>query len=184
MDCTHHGQLGNPGCRHGVCEDTHQFYVVRFLLGVAEAGFFPGIIYYLADWFPRSYHARAIGRFTVAIPIAQALGGLAGAPLLRLGGIGELSGWQWLFLAEGIPSVLLGVSVLWYLPGRPQEAAWLGPSQRTWLLARIAADRAKAVFADPTIDCGPCVTGTCGCWPFRTSPTSPSPSVTPPGLPN
>jgi ACS family tartrate transporter-like MFS transporter len=127
-----------------------EFYVVRFLLGVAEAGFFPGVIYYLADWFPRSYHARAIARFTVAIPLAQALGGLASAPLLGLGGIGALSGWQWLFLAEGIPSVLLGVSVLWYLPNRPQEAAWLGPSQRSWLLARIAADRAKAVFSDPT----------------------------------
>jgi ACS family tartrate transporter-like MFS transporter len=80
-----------------------EFYVVRFLLGVAEAGFFPGVMYYLADWFPRSYQGRAIARFTVGIPLAQALGGLAGAPLLRLGGIGGLSGWQWLFLAEGIP---------------------------------------------------------------------------------
>ena len=124
-----------------------EFYVVRFLLGVAEAGFFPGIMYYLADWFPRSYQGRAIGRFTVGIPLAQALGGLAGAPLLRLGGIGGLSGWQWLFLAEGIPSILLGIAVLGYLPDRPQQAAWLNPAQRAWLLARIEADRAKALFA-------------------------------------
>ena len=124
-----------------------EFYVVRFLLGVAEAGFFPGVIYYLADWFPRSYQGRAISRFTIGIPLAQALGGLAGAPLLRLGGVGGFSGWQWLFLAEGTPSILLGASVLWYLPDRPRDAPWLDPSQRAWLLARIEADRAKAMFA-------------------------------------
>jgi ACS family tartrate transporter-like MFS transporter len=124
-----------------------EFYVVRFLLGVAEAGFFPGVMYYLADWFPRSYQGRAVARFTVGIPLAQALGGLAGAPLLGLGGIGGFSGWQWLFLAEGIPSILLGISVLGYLPDRPQQAAWLNPSQRAWLLARLEADRAKALFA-------------------------------------
>jgi len=127
-----------------------EFYVVRFLLGVAEAGFFPGVMYYLADWFPRSYQGRAVARFTVGIPLAQALGGLAGAPLLRLDGIAGFSGWQWLFLVEGIPSILLGIAVLGYLPDRPRQAAWLNPAQRAWLLARIEADRAKAAFASST----------------------------------
>jgi sugar phosphate permease len=122
-----------------------QFYVVRFLLGAAEAGFFPAIVYYLSLWYPASMRARSSARFIVAIPLSGAIGGPLGGSLLGLDGVGGLHGWQWLFLVEGIPSVLLGVVVLFYLTERPEEASWLRPAQRDWLVARLRQDREKAV---------------------------------------
>jgi MFS transporter, ACS family, tartrate transporter len=110
-----------------------EFYAVRFLLGVAEAGFFPGVIYYLSRWFPESHRARALSGFIIGIPVSQALGGALGGALLALKGVGGLSGWQWLFLVEGLPAVLLGMIVLGYLPERPQEARWLVDEERDWL---------------------------------------------------
>src|SRR5271154_3270397 len=97
-----------------------QFYVVRFLLGVAEAGFFPGVVYYLSQWFPSAYRARAISAIVIGIPLSGVLGGPLGGALLGLRGVGHLSGWQWLFLIEGLPPVLLGIAVLLYLTERPE----------------------------------------------------------------
>jgi ACS family tartrate transporter-like MFS transporter len=118
-----------------------QFYVVRFLLGVAQAGFFPGVIYYIAQWYPLGYRARAAAVFTVAIPLSQVLGGAIGGSLLGLDGTAHLSGWQWLFLLEGLPSVVLGIMVRFYLTDSPSEAHWLSPGDRDWLVARLGLER-------------------------------------------
>jgi ACS family tartrate transporter-like MFS transporter len=110
-----------------------QFYVMRFLLGVAEAGFLPGIIYYMSHWFPVAHRARAMSRFLIATPIAGVIGGPLSGVLLGLEGRLGLHGWQWLFLVEGIPSIVLGVAVLWLLTDRVEEAGWLSDDQRRWL---------------------------------------------------
>jgi MFS family permease len=117
-----------------------QFYVLRLLLGVAEAGFFPGIVYYLSHWFPAPQRARALSRFMIAIPLANAVGGPVGVSVLRLDGRLGLAGWRWLFLVEGIPSVLLGFVVLALLTERVEEARWLSNDQRSWLDARLRRD--------------------------------------------
>jgi MFS transporter, ACS family, tartrate transporter len=118
-----------------------QFYVLRFLLGVAEAGFFPAIIYYLSQWFPASMRARSMAKFMIAIPLSGLLGGPLGGWLLGFDGRMGLQGWQWLFLVEGIPSVLLGVITLRYLTERPEQAQWLSPAQRIWLTTRLEQDQ-------------------------------------------
>jgi ACS family tartrate transporter-like MFS transporter len=117
------------------------FYLMRFLLGVAEAGFFPGIIYYLSLWFPETVRARMIARFVIAIPVSAVIGGPLSGALLGLQGRLGLAGWQWLFLLEGLPAVVLGIAVLLYLPDGPGDAQWLAPDQRRWLTARLAAER-------------------------------------------
>lgn len=117
-----------------------QFYVMRFLLGMAEAGFFPGIIYYLSRWFPARQRARAVSRFYISLPLSSVLmGSLAGA-LLNLGGRGGLAGWQWLFLVEGLPAILLSVVFLLALPDGPETASWLSAEQRAWLIASLRRD--------------------------------------------
>ncbi len=118
-----------------------QFYVVRFLLGVAEAGFFPAIIYYLSVWFPASMRARSAAKFMIAIPLSGLIGGPLGGWLLGFDGAFGLQGWQWLFLVEGLPSVILGFVVLRYLSDTPAEARWLTAAQRDWLARRLAKDR-------------------------------------------
>lgn len=137
-----------------------QFYTVRFLLGVAEAGFFPGIIFYLASWFPTRERASAVSRFMTAVAVAGVIGGPLSGALLRLDGVAGLAGWQWLFLLEGVPSLVLGVLVLRYLPDRPDQARWLSPAERTALTDRIAEDAAlqpvreiglKQVLVHPTV---------------------------------
>jgi len=101
-----------------------EFYVVRFLLGMSEAGFFPGIVFYLSQWFPASVRARTVSRFYVALPLSSVfMGGLAGV-LLNLQGRLGLAGWQWLFLAEGFPAILLSVIFLFFLPNTPADARW------------------------------------------------------------
>ena len=117
------------------------FYALRLLLGVAEAGFFPGIIYYLSLWFPAPERARATSRFMIAIPLAAAVGNPLGVWLLGLDGLSGLRGWQWLFLVEGLPSVLLGVGVLALLRDGPEDARWLSREQRDWLAARMRRDQ-------------------------------------------
>jgi len=117
-----------------------QFYILRFALGIAEAGFFPGIIYYLGHWFPAEQRARALSRFMIAIPLAGIIGNPLGAALLGLDGALGLRGWQWLFLVEGLPSVLLGFTVFWLLPDRVEDARWLRDDQRAWLSERIQRD--------------------------------------------
>jgi ACS family tartrate transporter-like MFS transporter len=118
-----------------------QFYIARFLLGAAEAGFFPGVIYYIAQWYPLGYRARAAAVFTVAIPLSQVLSGAIGGWLLGLGGTGHLSGWQWLFLIEGLPSFALGIMVWFYLTDSPSEAHWLAATDRDWLVLRLGHER-------------------------------------------
>jgi ACS family tartrate transporter-like MFS transporter len=118
----------------------HGYYWLRFLLGVAEAGFFPGIIYYIGTWFPADARAKAMASFTLAMPLASAIGGPLAGLLLGLDGKLGLGGWQWLFVAEGTPAVLLGVLVLWCLPDSPAHAKWLTPSAREALTARLARE--------------------------------------------
>ena len=124
-----------------------QFYVLRVLLGVAEAGFFPGIVYYLSQWFPAEQRARAGARFMIAIPLSGAVGGPLGGWLLGFDGLLGLAGWQWLFLVEGLPAVLLGLVVLRWLTERPEEAHWLEPVQREWLVSRLRAERGAHLHA-------------------------------------
>jgi ACS family tartrate transporter-like MFS transporter len=116
-------------------------YGFRFLLGAAEAGFFPGIIYYLSNWYPAAERARAIARFMVAIPISSVVGGPISGALLGLDGRLGLAGWQWLFLLEGLPAVLLGFVVLACLTDRPEEARWLMPAERQWLTTQLNEER-------------------------------------------
>jgi len=118
-----------------------QFYALRLLLGIAEAGFFPGIVYYLTQWFPATRRARASSRFMIAIPLSGVLGGLLGGFLLGLDGRLGLAGWQWLFLVEGLPSALLGITVLWYLTDEPRDARWLTDEQRAWLTDQMSRDK-------------------------------------------
>jgi ACS family tartrate transporter-like MFS transporter len=117
------------------------FYTMRFLLGVAEAGYFPGIVYYLSHWYPERRRARAISRFAIGVPLAGGIGGPLGATLLGLDGSQGLAGWQWLFLIEGIPAVLLGLVALRYLTDQPDDARWLTDAERAWLAGRLAAER-------------------------------------------
>ena len=117
------------------------FYTLRFLLGLAEAGFFPGMILYLTYWFPRRDHARAIALFMTANATAGVVGGPISGALLTMHGTGGLAGWQWLFLLEGLPAIGLGLVTLAYLPDGPQDAAWLSDRERRWLKERLAADR-------------------------------------------
>ncbi|MDB6013482.1 MAG: major facilitator superfamily 1 [Gammaproteobacteria bacterium] len=135
-----------------------QFYFVRFLLGVAEAGFFPGVIYYIAQWYPLAYRARAAAIFTVAIPVSQVFGGALGGVLLGLGGAADLSGWRWLFLLEGVPSLVLGIMVWFHLTDSPGEAHWLAAVDRDWLVARLRQDREASA---PT-SVGPAATAAAG----------------------
>jgi ACS family tartrate transporter-like MFS transporter len=120
------------------------FYVVRFLLGVAEAGFLPGIIYYLGNWYPKSDRARAVSWFMLGIPLSTVVGGPLAGAILQLNGLNGLTGWQWLFLLEGVPAIVLGVVVLFYLTDSPEQAEWLAPEEREWLAAKIRAESAAA----------------------------------------
>lgn len=120
------------------------FGAVRFLLGAAEAGFFPGVILYLTQWFPRAYRGRIISVFMVAIPVSSLLGSPLSAALLGVDGWLGLRGWQWMFVLEALPAVLMGVAALRVLPDGPAQAGWLEPRERDWLQARLAAEGATA----------------------------------------
>ena len=126
------------------------FYLLRFLLGVAEAGFFPGVIYYLSLWYPAAHRARAIAAFMTAVPVSGLIGGPLSGALLELDGLHGLAGWQWLFLLEGLPAVIMGTSVLFYLKDRPETTQWLTPAERDWLVETLAAER-KACELRPNI---------------------------------
>ncbi len=120
---------------------TSSFYIVRFILGAAEAGFFPGIIFYLTLWFPRAYRGRIIGWFMAAIPISTIIGAPVSGLILGLDGVLGLHGWQWLYLLEGIPAVLLAFSVPYVLTDTPARAAWLDAEGRAWLTDCLARER-------------------------------------------
>ena len=135
-----------------------EFYIVRLLLCAAEAGFFPGVLYYLTLWFPRSMRARAISRFYVALPLSTAMmGAIAGALLGMQGRLG-LAGWQWLFLVEGLPAILLSGVFFLRLPDRPDDARWLTHDQRReidavldWESAQAAKQQAPSPLRDPRV---------------------------------
>jgi D-galactonate transporter len=117
------------------------FYLIRVLLGVAEAGFFPGIIFYLTLWFPAEYRARIVGYFMAAIPLSTVIGAPISGVLLYLhGGLG-LAGWQWLFIIEAVPAIILAGVVFFYLTDRPVGAAWLAPDERKWLAERLELEQ-------------------------------------------
>ncbi|HTG52253.1 MAG TPA: MFS transporter [Candidatus Tectomicrobia bacterium] len=125
------------------------FYVLRFLLGAAEAGFFPGVVYYLSHWYPEGQRARAIAAFMTAVPVSGVIGGPLSGALLTLNGSFGLAGWQWLFLVEGVPAILLGVIVLGYLTDRPEMADWLSSEEKDWLVNRLATERLSRGGASP-----------------------------------
>jgi ACS family tartrate transporter-like MFS transporter len=116
------------------------FYTVRFLLGIAEAGFFPGIIYYLTCWFPSQHRARIIALFMIALPLSSVIGAPISTALLGIE-LGSLRGWQWMFLMEAIPTIVLGFAVLMVLPDRPSDAKWLSTDEKRWLESELAAER-------------------------------------------
>src|SRR5262245_32070112 len=137
------------------------FYLLRFLLGAAEAGFFPGVVYYLSHWYSEGQRARAIAAFMTAVPVSGVIGGPLSGALLTLNGLFGLAGWQWLFLVEGVPAILLGIIVLFYLTDRPETADWLSLAEKDWLVSRLAAERTSrdrvlpvgifAALTNPTI---------------------------------
>jgi MFS family permease len=145
------------------------FYVLRFLLGVAEAGFFPGIIFYLSEWFPAEARARAVARFMTAIPISGIIGGPISGALLGLDGWFGLVGWQWLFLLEGIPAVVLGLIVLVYLPDRPE--GFVADVRTTQVAHGASSSRTRSMCRAPPVQrsssalqpCG--VANGCACVP-------------------
>ena len=122
--------------------NTATFYAARVLLGIAEAGFFPGMVLYLTYWIPASERARTGALFMMAAPIAIIVGAPVSEVLLALDGRQGLAGWQWLFLVEGFPAVVLGVIALWVLTDRPEQATWLPPREREWLSRTMAAEQA------------------------------------------
>ena len=121
----------------------YSLYVMRFLLGAAEAGFFPGVLLYLTYWLPSAYRARMVAIFMVAIPAANFIGSPLSGLLLGLDGFLDMRGWHWLFILEGIPAVLLGIACLFVLTDRPEHAKWLSDEQRNWLTGRLAEEAAR-----------------------------------------
>ncbi|SDV46813.1 MFS transporter [Chitinasiproducens palmae] len=136
-----------------------QFYVLRFLLGVAEAGFLPGVLLYLTQWYPDARRARIVALFMVGLPLSSMIGSpLSGWIMEAFDGLARLGGWQWLFLLEAAPSVLLGIFVFLYLPNDIASTRWLGADEKAMLQARLAADRIDgkqeaigAAFTDPKV---------------------------------
>src|SRR5437868_10654979 len=117
------------------------FAVVRFLLGMAEAGFFPGIILYFTYWFPSHHHARIVSGFLIGLPVAVAIGAPISTGLLGLEGLFGLRGWQVMYIAEAIPTVVIGVITFFVLTDKPEQAKFLTAEERSWLIAKIASER-------------------------------------------
>ena len=137
------------------------FSVMRFLLGMAEAGFTPGIYLFFTLWFPGQWRARATAAFLVGIPVANMIGSPISGALLTLQGAWGVSGWQWLLMLEGVPAIALGIACLYVLSDEPEKAAWLPPDQRGWLTRRLASEKSamaarhgsslRAAFANPAL---------------------------------
>jgi ACS family tartrate transporter-like MFS transporter len=126
----------------------YSFYTVRFLLGAAEAGFFPGVVFYLSLWLPAKERAKLLGIFYLAIPFAVVFGAVLSSPLLLLDGLLGLHGWQWLFVVEAVPAILLGLFLLTYLESEPSKAAWLDDDEKRWLTAEIAKEQRNVTDAE------------------------------------
>lgn len=129
----------------GFTQNATMFYILRFLLGVAEAGFFPGVLYVLTLWYPQARRAQMVGWFMIASAIANAVGSLIGGALLELGGLWGLAGWQWVFVATGVPAVLLVPLVLLRLPSTPAEARFLSADEKAWLGTQLAAEPGQSL---------------------------------------
>src|SRR5947207_1780964 len=130
----------------------YSFYLVRVLLGAAEAGFFPGIIFYLTLWFPTEYRARIVGYFMAAIPLSTVIGAPVSGMLLYLHGGLRLAGWQWLFIIEAVPAIILACVVFFYLTDRPCDATWLAADERVWLAQRLESEqRQRRAVRDYTV---------------------------------
>jgi MFS transporter, ACS family, tartrate transporter len=119
------------------------FLALRFALGVAEAGFFPGMIYYLTEWFPSAVRARAIAILYIAVPASNAIAAVLSGAILGMDGVFGLKGWQWIFIIEATPAVLFAFVVLWLMTDRPAIATWLKPEEREWLESELAAERSR-----------------------------------------
>ncbi len=126
----------------------HSFYALRFFLGAAEAGFFPGMILYLTYWFPEKQRGVAVAKFMAAIPAAGVLGGLISSKILEMGGLMGLPGWKWLFLITGFPSLLMGILTLFFLTDKPDGAKWLSADEKEWLIAEVEKDRQKTAHKE------------------------------------
>ncbi len=132
----------------GFTQNAAMFYVLRFLLGAAEAGFFPGVLFALTLWFPQEHRARMIGWFMIASAVANAVGAAIGGALLGLDGVLGLAGWQWVFLATGAPAIVMTAIVLLVLPNGPETAPWLSQDQRDWLARTLRAEREGGGLVD------------------------------------
>ncbi len=141
-------------------QNATMFYILRFLLGVAEAGFFPGVLYLLTLWFPKDYRGRMVGLFMIFSAIANAIGAPIGGSLLDLDGLLGLAGWEWVFLATGVPAVIAGIVTLFYLDDTPEKAKFLSPEEKKWLSDRLArensgmeqqADNGMKALVNPTV---------------------------------
>ncbi len=128
-----------------------QFYTARFFLGMSEAGFFPGVIFYLMQWFPPELRARAISRFYISLPLSSVFMGLIAGALLNLDGHLGLRGWQWLFLVEGLPAVLLGIAFFLFLPDSPTQAKWLTEDERLWIIRHVTQAPSKATHQGDSV---------------------------------
>jgi len=126
----------------GFVQNATQLNLIRFALGMAEAGFFPGMLIYLSNWFRAADRAKAIAMFMAAIPLSEALGAPVSAALMKLDWLG-MAGWRWLLILEGLPAVLLGFVTLFYLTDRPHQAKWLKPEERDWITSELAKDAAS-----------------------------------------
>ena len=136
----------------------NSFYIARFVLGVAEAGFFPGAAYLLACWFPAQYRTRVLALLSMAVPLSSIIGGPFSVLLLELNGLAGLKGWQWMFVVQGLPACLLGILVLVMIRDTPQEAHWLSPAERDAVKSMLQEERRdrptaslRAVFTDPRV---------------------------------
>lgn len=138
---------GILACAMAWVHSSTSFLVMRFLLGAAEAGFFPGVILYLTYWFPSRYRARIISAFMLSIPLSLAIGAPISTALLHLHGLLGLKGWQWLFIVEGIPPVLMAFVVLAMLPDNPASARWLSGDEKRWLTEELARETTPASSA-------------------------------------
>jgi ACS family tartrate transporter-like MFS transporter len=123
------------------------FYVLRFLLGAAEAGFFPGIILYLSYWFPARQRAAVTAIFMAAAPLSTVFGSPISGALLEMHGVLGLAGWKWMFILEAVPALVLGVVVLFYMTDRPEKATWLAADERDWLVKTMNAEAATRAGA-------------------------------------
>src|SRR5262249_14406555 len=134
----------------GFIHTSGQFYLVRLLLGAAEAGFFPGIIVYLTHWFRYEDRAKAVAIFMAAIPLSSVLGAPGSGLILGVNWFG-LAGWRWLFIVEGAPAIILGIVTIFYLTDRPHQAKWLPDDEREWLLSELEQEKHEKRHSNPKV---------------------------------